>query len=330
MTAVPSIGLHMVSTSDGSQAPKRQGDSAALPHISVCVCTYKRPQLLKQLLRALESQTTGGLFEYSVVVADNDVKSSAQETVRQFSAKSQVAVEYCVEPEQNIALARNRAISTATGDFVAFIDDDEFPESNWLHHLYAAIERFQADGVLGPVKPYLLENVPQWTIRAGFFDRPNSRDYNSGMKLHWSQTGTGNVLLRRSLLNNGEAPFRRQFGSGGEDVDFFRRSMEAGKVFVWSAEAVAYEVIPEERTKLSFQLRRALLRGQGSLASPSGRPLGVLKSLAASLAYAPLLPIFLLCGRSTCAKYLIKTCDHVGKLAARVGLPLIKEVYVLE
>ncbi|MFL6530356.1 MAG: glycosyltransferase family 2 protein [Chthoniobacterales bacterium] len=301
-----------------------------LPHIAVCVCTYKRPELLKQLLTAVERQTTDGVFEFSVVVADNDAKMSAQATVREFGAKSQLEIEYCVEPEQNIALARNRAISAAKGEFVAFIDDDELPEPMWLQQLYDAMMRFKADGVLGPVKPYLLENVPRWAVRAGFFDRPNSRDYDSGMRLHWSQTGTGNVLLRRSSLNNGDAPFLREFGSGGEDVDFFRRSIEAGKVFVWSAEALAYEVIPAERTKLSFQLRRALLRGQGSLASPAGRPLGILKSIAACVTYAVLLPISLLCGRAIFARYLVKSCDHLGKLTARVGLPLIKQVYVLE
>lgn len=300
------------------------------PHISVCVCTYKRPQLLGQLLSELERQTTDALFTYSLVVADNDANISAQAVVRKFCATSKLKVEYCVEPEQNIALVRNRAISAATGDFIAFIDDDEFPEPRWLLELFNAIECSQADGVLGPVKPHLVNKAPAWAVRAGFFDRPNSRDYASGMRLHWDQTGTGNVLLRRSLVDNGAAPFRREFGSGGEDIDFFRRAIKSGKIFVWSAEAIAHEIIPAERTKLSFQLRRALLRGQGSLASPAGRPLGIAKSIAACLTYAVLLPLCLLRGRHLFVKYLIKSCDHIGKLAARVGFPLVKQAYVME
>ena len=34
--------------------------------------------------------------------------------------------------KQNIALARNKAIENAKGDFIAFIDDDEFPLDQWL------------------------------------------------------------------------------------------------------------------------------------------------------------------------------------------------------
>ena len=41
-------------------------------HIGVCVCTYKRPELLKRLLDGLRNQETGGLFTYSIVVADNE------------------------------------------------------------------------------------------------------------------------------------------------------------------------------------------------------------------------------------------------------------------
>ena len=50
----------------------------ALPHICVLICTYKRPQMLARLLDGLVSQDTGGLFTYSVVVADNDQHESAE------------------------------------------------------------------------------------------------------------------------------------------------------------------------------------------------------------------------------------------------------------
>ena len=98
-------------------------------HLSVCICTYKRPQLLKRLLETLEKQETDG-FTFSVVVADNDEGRSAEPVVLEFSAQSAIPVTYCMESEQNISLARNRAIANASGDFIAFIDDDEFPAND--------------------------------------------------------------------------------------------------------------------------------------------------------------------------------------------------------
>src|SRR5712664_254520 len=142
------------------------------PHISVCICTYKRPQFLKRLLQGLAKQDTGGLFTYSTVVADNDHALSAEPVVREFTATSDIRVTYCVEPRQNIALARNKAVENAEGDLVAFIDDDEFPATDWLLHLFNARLNYGVDGVLGPVKPYYECPPPDWVKKGGFFERP--------------------------------------------------------------------------------------------------------------------------------------------------------------
>src|SRR6185436_2437484 len=99
-----------------------------LPHISVCICTFRRLPFLRRLLAALAVQETGALFTYSVVVADNDPRQSAKPVVSDWSAAgSTMQVSYCLEPRQNIALTRNKALEHANGDFIAFIDDDEWP-----------------------------------------------------------------------------------------------------------------------------------------------------------------------------------------------------------
>lgn len=294
-------------------------------HMCVCICTYKRPELLRQLLVKLKNQDTSGLFDYSVVIVDNDEFESARQTVESFARQSQIACSYYVEPEQNIALARNMAVSQATGDFVAFIDDDEEPIDEWLLQMYLALLKYEADGVFGPVKPLFSVAPPQWMVKAELFDRPSYE--KTGSVINWKQTGMGNVLVRRRVLEEVEGPFMRQFGSGGEDVDFFRRAIGLGKVFVWCGEATVFEIVPDERTRLSFQLRRALLRGKVSRASPSGRAFGILKSLAACVLYTMLLPIFLVMGRHVFIKYLIKNVDHIGKLLAVCRIDIVKEKY---
>ena len=132
------------------------------------------------------------------------------------------------------------------------------------------------------------------------------------------------------MLDEVEGPFRKEFGSGGEDSDFFRRSMALGRVFVWCDEAVAYELVPPERMRLLFQLRRALLRGKVSLAQPGARGFGILKSLVASGLYTMLLPVLLMMGRPLFVKYLIKDFDHIGKLLALCGITIVRQKYVVE
>src|SRR5882724_1918987 len=143
--------------------------------VTVCICTYKRPHLLARLLTALEEQEPSNLFSYSIVVVDNDHMGSAETTVQDFRSRSRMAASYHIEPEQNIALARNTAIAHATGDAIAFIDDDEIPGPRWLLELYNARDEFRADGVLGPVIPVYEVSPPRWVVRGKFHERPTHK-----------------------------------------------------------------------------------------------------------------------------------------------------------
>jgi hypothetical protein len=89
-------------------------------------------------------------------------------------------------------------------------------------------------------------------------------------------------------------------------------------------------LVPPERTRLLFQLRRALLRGKVSLGQPGGRGFGILKSLAASGLYTILLPVLLIMGRPLFVKYLIKDFDHIGKLLALCRINIVRQKYVVE
>jgi glycosyltransferase involved in cell wall biosynthesis len=279
------------------------------------------------LLGRLQQQVTADLFRYSVVVVDNDRRESARSVTEAAARASSIPIRYYVEPEQNIALARNRSVAQASGEFVAFIDDDEDPIDRWLYELYLTLRRYDVDGVLGPVRPRFESTAPRWAIKSLVFERPS---FPSGHQIDWRITGTGNVLVKRCLFDGDREPFGRNFSNGGEDTDFFRRAMAGGRVFVWCDEAVVDEWVPPERTRLSFQLRRALLRGKISLTGPSGSWLGILKSFGAFGAYSLMLPFCLVMGFHVFVRYLIKDCDHLGKLIAACGFDLVGQKYILK
>lgn len=291
-------------------------------HISVCICTFKRDKLLRLLLERLDTQLTEGLFTYSVVVADNDSAQSARETVSTFVSATQLEVNYCHESQQNIALARNKAIESAKGDLIAFIDDDEFPVGDWLLNLFKTRTKLAVDGVLGPVKPYFETEPPEWVVKGKFFERPT---HATGFRMNWNECRTGNVLFSKSILIKDEPPFRSKFDTAGEDVDFFRRMSKKGCVFVWCDEAVAYEVVPSSRSTRRYLLRRALLRGSNFSKHPTGRLKNTITSLIAVPCYAVALPILVLFGQHVFIKYLIKFLDHFSRLMAFAGLKLVTE-----
>jgi succinoglycan biosynthesis protein ExoM len=288
------------------------------PHVTICVCTYRRPALLARLLDSLAT-LEGGDFTWSVVVVDNDAAQSARATVEQ---PRRIECRYFIEPEKNIAKARNRTLVNAQGEYVAFLDDDEFPVPSWLALMLAACARSGADGVLAPVEPHFESAPPSWLVKSGVFQRPR---HATGTQIGLSDARTGNVLLKRALVLGDVQPFDTRFGNGGEDVDFFRRKMAAGHRFVWCDEAVAYESVPPARATATYFLRRALLRGQNSIRQKSRRARKIATSIVAVPAYTVLIPLLVLAGRHRVMPYLIKWCDHFSRVLAVVGVRLVKE-----
>ena len=299
-------------------------------HICVCICTFKRPRLLGALLKALDAQETEQAFDYDIVVVDNDKAGSARLVVEFEAYRTKKRIRYFVEPEQNIAMARNKAVENAHGDFVAFIDDDELPDSRWLLNMYRALTLFETAGVLGPVRPRYEVRPPSWVIRGKFFDRP---DYFSGYFLNWWLARTGNCLLRHSLFKGPGGRFMPEFGSGGEDRDFFKRMIYAGHVFVWCAEAPITEMVPADRWKILIMMRRALLRGKMTFQARKSYPSNLLDSFGAVLFYSVSLPFLWafapVFGFEVLMKTLIRDCDHLGKILALFGIDPVKHRYIV-
>lgn len=297
-------------------------------HVSVCICTYRRNDLLEKLLRKLPLQDTAGHFDFSIVVVDNDAAASARETVARVQREFDMEVVYDVEPDKCIAAARNRAVRLARGNYIAFIDDDEFPPQSWLLTLYRAIQLFDADGALGPVYPFFANVPPPWLLKSGFCERPVHR---TGTWLHWEQTRTGNVLLKRTVYDEHGLWFDVKYRTSGSDKEYFREAMALGYRFVAVKEAPVYETVPPARQTRQYYLTRAIvqannerkfrapyLKGLSKITAP-------LRVAAALGVYALLLPGAVCLGAHAVAKCLEKCAYHLSWLLAMVGVDLAKQ-----
>jgi len=282
----------------------------------VCICTYRRPTLLSRLLEALQGQSTGNLFTFSVVVVDNDFAESAKEVVEAFKRNGRLKVDYYLEARKGIPLARNKAVENAEGNYLAFIDDDEIPVSHWLYDLYMACLKYNSAGILGPVKPRFEEPPPDWIVKCRLFERPS---YETGKILKWNNTRTGNVLIRKCIIETSEDLFNPEF-KHSEDQEFFRRMTEKGHVFVWCDEAIVHEIQTPDRFRRAYFFRRALLRGNVSLRLQSKKEAAIAKSTIAFSAYTLALPFLFLASQRLFITYVIKDLDHVGRLIAALGV----------
>ena len=103
-----------------------------------------------------------------------------------------------------------------------------------------------------------------------------------------------------------------------------------GHVFTWCNEGAVGEVVPPSRWKRRFLLKRALLRGKASLANRNGRVRKLLVSLVAIPVYALVLPVLFIAGHHLFMKYLIRLCDHAGRILGALGLNPVRETYVTQ
>jgi succinoglycan biosynthesis protein ExoM len=278
--------------------------------------------MLKGLLEHLAIQDTGGIYDFDIVVVDNDAERSAEQAVNEAALTMPVKVRYFLEEKQNTAMARQRAVSNAHGDFIAFIDDDEIPaDTGWIRNMIETVERFGVDGALGPVRPLYKEQPPQWVLKGRFHERP---EHDTGHLLKWTQTRTGNALVKRKAFET--VGFNPEYGCDGEDRDFFRRAIDSGCKFVWCGHAPVLESVSPIRWNRRFMLRRALMRGR----KPSFRRKDILISITAVIIYGISLPVLFLSGHHIFMKYLIKTFDHLGRILYAAGIDVIKEAYVTE
>lgn len=291
--------------------------------ICVAVCTFRRPQQLRLLLESLAAQSRR---PDAVVVVDNDADGSARAVCE--GGTWPFALRYLVEPQQNISLARNRAVAAVDGDWTGFLDDDEVAPPHWLETLRKCADAHGADAVLGPVVSEVPPQAPEWIRRGDFYSR---RRFPTGTVVPRNEYRIGNALIRTAALRGLDPVFDPALGlSGGEDGDMLSRLASAGARIVWCDEAEVREPVAPERLRLRWLLLRALRGGQDYVRHlRAGRygPAGPMR-LAGAAARAvgalclslPMALLTLPAGRHHAVAWLRRGFAQFGKLSGLLGM----------
>lgn len=222
-------------------------------NITVAICTYKRPKLLEKCIESVLNQNAES--NYGVIVIDNDIEESARGIVEKLNSK----VQYFVQPLKGLSYARNMAVSKANGEFILFIDDDEYADKNWLSNMVDCQKKHQADVVLGKVVYEIPEKFPSYIKKSSYFIRKNRV---TGEKAMLNEGYTGNTLVRKKLFNLRTPSFLTEFNhTGGEDSDFFNFLLSKKINIVFSNEATVYETQDDQRLKASWFYKRGYRAG---------------------------------------------------------------------
>lgn len=299
--------------------------SLAAAKVSVCICTYRRPQQLAWLLADLAAQSR---LPDEVVVVDNEAAGGGRASVEAARAGAPFPIRYEIQPVKNISRTRNRAVALAEGDWLALLDDDERAPAHWLHALLDTAARYEADGVIAPVVSLVPASAPAW-IRRGSFYQP-ARDTPSGEIMPLNSIGIGNALLRGRRLRALTGPFDEAYGlTGGEDSDLLTRLVQGGARLVACQEAAVTEPVAAARLNLRWILLRALRGNQDYARNWRRGRFGALRPWSPALFYLRaalqlgaavlLTPLSLPLGRHHAARWLQLAAGNFGKLSTLWG-----------
>lgn len=184
------------------------------PCISVIVCTYRGVATLEECLRGLQRVDYP---DFEVIVVNDSADAGVEAIARKFPFR------LINQKHSGLSAARNAGCAAATGEIVAYLDDDAWPDPHWLKFLAHTFMTTDYAAVGGP-------NIP-----------PGTDSFISGCVAHapggpihvlLSDTEAEhipgcNMAIRRSALT-ALGGFDPQFWVAGDDVDMCWRIHEAG------------------------------------------------------------------------------------------------------
>src|ERR1039458_2717997 len=301
---------------------------SATPTIAVAICTYNRNVELRVLLDALLVSVAhlAGRAIVGVVVVDDTAEGNARHVVETFASRFERGITYRISGQQNISLARNMAIETASeiGDWIAMIDDDCEPTPEWLGALLDTQQRTGADAVTGPMVRRVPPGAPKWLTEEPF------------LELGLSQAEEGAVLPIASTFNSMiSSPWLKQHPAirfqpelgviGGEDMVFYRTAHAVGLQIRYSQRASIFENEPQSRATLAYQLRAHYWHGNSSYVASirsGANPLRFFLHGINSLIQAFARPFVRMCrGQRPQLRYSLAAMLHaIGKMMGPIGV----------
>jgi succinoglycan biosynthesis protein ExoM len=302
--------------------------SCASPTIAVAICTYNRNEALAVLLEALLVSVAhvAGRAIVGVVVVDDSADGKARKVIDRYLDRFDLAITYRISGRQNISLARNMAIETASkiADWTVMIDDDCEPTPEWLENLLDTQQRTGADAVSGSMVRRVPLGSPRWLTEEPFLELGLLQSED---RAELTTASTFNSMISSRWLKEHPAiRFKPELGViGGEDMVFYRAAHAAGLQIRYSSRALVFENEPPSRATLAYQLRAYFWYGTSSSVASirsGANPIrcflhGVNSSLKAFLR-----PIVRICrGQRPQLRYcLASTLQAIGKMMGAIGI----------
>ena len=243
-------------------------------NISIIICTHNRAHFLKDALQSLMNMKVSTECNVELLVVNNASSDGTTSVINEFFGNSKgFYVKSIFEPRLGKTYALNKAIRDASGEILAFVDDDHIVSDGYLDAFCKIAKENPSFGLFcGRILPNWDGTEPQWVhdntlypIRpfpVPCFDLGNKAiEVREGM----FTPGAGNLFIRKYVFQT-VGPFSEMLGpkghnlNGGEDIEFIKRALRSGEKLLYVPEALQYHQVDKSKLTLSYLIKKAYFR----------------------------------------------------------------------
>ena len=218
--------------------------------LTIIIPTKDRAGTLGELLESIRRLRDLAETRPEIIVADNNSQDETRAIAERFAASlpGQIKIIRVTKPGKSATL--NEALRLASGDYVAFLDDDVVVDQNWLSSLEDFLLRgeFQAgQGKIGLHSPDA--DDPKTRQLVSLYRTVPQLDHGPDVEEVHSLNGANCFIARELLYRVGGFDERLGPGASGtsEDVDLARRLSQIGIRMGYARDCIVYHRIDRQR-----------------------------------------------------------------------------------
>jgi glycosyltransferase involved in cell wall biosynthesis len=232
---------------------------------TVAICTYNGAERIASVLECLRLQAGIEDISWEIIVVDNNSNDQTAQVIQNYQLQwnKPYPIKYYFEPKQGVAFARRRAIQEAKSDLIGFLDDDNYPDSDWVAKAVEFGQNHPKAGVYGSRirGEFEVEPPPDFQRIACYFvitERKKIIQFESYRR--GRVAGAGMVIRRQAWLDCvPEQLFclgrvGNSLSAKGEELEAQAYLSKAGWEIWYNAEMVIHHKFPKWRFEKTYLL----------------------------------------------------------------------------